>query len=130
MALNAPLDGKDVNGQHIKQEACKVDAQDHGYHAGGLGGGLHAKSLKRPATGVYSYELLVRAPLLGARCAACDNCKALNHQHDHRPRRSTPTWLARVAAITLGPVRTGAPIVAIAGAKTGLDITSVIAVAA
>ncbi|HEY0313569.1 MAG TPA: hypothetical protein VGC56_13880 [Allosphingosinicella sp.] len=35
----AMLDGKDDNGSHIKQAACKVSSQDDGYYAGGLGGG-------------------------------------------------------------------------------------------
>jgi hypothetical protein len=64
----------------------------------------------------YSYELIVRAPLLGTRRAACDDRKAMKDQQDYRPQRSTATWLARVAAI--------------ARAKTGLDLTFVIAVAA
>ncbi len=33
------LHGKDDRGNHIQQAACKVDAQDKGFYAGGLGGG-------------------------------------------------------------------------------------------
>ncbi len=78
----------------------------------------------------YLYELIVRAPALGARHAACDNCNAMKDQHDHRLRRSTSTQLADVAAIALSPTPTGAPAAAIGRAKTGLDRTFVIAVAA
>ncbi len=77
--------------------------------------------------GAYSYELIVRTPSIGARGAACDNRKAMKKQQDHRPRRSTTAWLARVAT-TLRPTLTGAPVVAIGRAKTGLDLTFVMAV--
>jgi hypothetical protein len=53
----------------------------------------------------------------------------MKNLHDHRPPRSTATWLAHVAAIALGPTRTGAPAVAIARAKNGRDLTLVITVA-
>ena len=81
---------------------------------------------KKSCHWAYSYELIVRAPSLGPRGAACDNCKAMKNQQDHRPRRSTTAWLARVAT-TLRPTRTGAPVVAIGRAKTGNDPTFVIA---
>jgi hypothetical protein len=51
----------------------------------------------------------------------------MKKQQDHRPRRSTTAWLARVAT-TLRPTLTGAPVVAIGRAKTGLDLTFVMAV--
>jgi hypothetical protein len=35
----ATLNGKDDKGAQIKQAACKIEAQDKGYYAGGLGGG-------------------------------------------------------------------------------------------
>ena len=51
---DASLDGKNIQGAHIKQAACKVDAQDHGFYAGGTGmtnGGDHHLFLVRdPAT--------------------------------------------------------------------------------
>jgi hypothetical protein len=54
----------------------------------------------------------------------------MKDQLNHQPWRSTSTWLARVAAIARNPTRTGAPVVAIGHAKTGLDLTFAIAVAA
>lgn len=36
---DATLNGKDDKGAHVKQAACKVEAQNKGYYAGGLSGG-------------------------------------------------------------------------------------------
>jgi len=33
------ITGKSVTGQHISENACEVEAQDHGYYDGGLAGG-------------------------------------------------------------------------------------------
>jgi hypothetical protein len=54
----------------------------------------------------------------------------MKDQQNHRPRRSTTTWPALVAGSALSPARTDVPVVAIARAKTSLDLTFVIAVAA
>lgn len=78
------LDGKNDQGVHIKQAACKVEAQDHGFYAGGTGmtnGGDH-------------HLFLVRDPVTNR----CEHLALYLEHGSHEPWPNQSGWFVFVAS--------------------------------
>jgi hypothetical protein len=81
---DAVLDGKNDQGAHIKQDACKVDAQDNGFYSGGTGmtnGGDH-------------HLFLVRDPATNK----CEHLALYLEHGSHEPWPNQSGWFVFVAA--------------------------------
>ena len=81
---DAVLDGKNDQGAHIKQAACKVEAQDHGFYSGGTGmtkGGDH-------------HLFLVRDPVTNR----CEHVALYLEHGSHEPWPNQSGWFVFVAS--------------------------------
>jgi hypothetical protein len=78
------LDGKNDQGAHIKQAACKIEAQDSGFYAGGVGmtnGGEH-------------HLFLARDPLTNR----CEHLALYLEHGSHEPWPNQTGWFVAVAS--------------------------------
>ena len=82
--VDALLDGKNERGAHIKQAACKVEAQDHGFYSGGTGmtnGGDH-------------HLFLVRDPVT----SRCEHVALYLEHGSHEPWPNQSGWFVAVGS--------------------------------
>ena len=82
--VDAMLDGENDQGAHIKQAACKIEAQDHGFYSGGTGmtsGGDH-------------HLFLVRDPVTNR----CEHLALYLEHGSHEPWPNQSGWFVAVSS--------------------------------